>query len=125
MQKVQQQQDPMNTAYWQGHGYTGTGAHASNDQSEEVRAFGRQTILENLDHSHPHAPLDPRSNRAENFVYFPDRDQPPSNANFSKAPGEPVRAKSDGCYIMTPSPPPPSKQQSIHSHHHGIFSKVD
>jgi len=126
MQKAQQQQqDPMNTAYWQGHGYNGTGAHASNDQSEEVRAFGRQTILENLDHSHPHAPLDPRSNRAENFVYFPDRDQPSSNANFSKAPGEPVRAKSDGCYIMTPSPPPPSKQQSIHNHHHGIFSKRD
>merc|ERR1719457_89319 len=127
MQKQQHhQQEQMNAGYWpQGHGphgYNGSVARTSNDQTEEVRAFGRQTILENLDHSHPHAPLDPRSNRAENFVYFPDRDQPPSNANFSKAPGEPVRAKSDGCYIMTPSPPPPLKQQTIHAHR-GIFRK--
>eukprot|EP00493_Phyllostaurus_siculus_P012026 UN12199 len=28
MQKAPQQQDPMNTAYWQGHGCNGTGAHA-------------------------------------------------------------------------------------------------
>merc|ERR1719203_1794843 len=115
-----QKQDPANT-YRHGHSYNSSVSRLAKD-SEEVRAFGRQTILENLDHSHPHIPVDPRSNRAENFVYFPDRESP-SKPTFSKAPGEPVRAKSDGCYIMTPSPPPPSTQHSIHQSHRGIYRK--
>jgi len=101
-------------AHWQGHlSYNRSTPHmvpqhaqANPVAAEEVRAFGRQTILENLDFSHPHASMDPRSNRAENLVYFPDQAEKPAKATFSKAPGGEVRAKPDACYVVTPSPPP-------------------
>merc|ERR1719204_457718 len=107
----------MNSHHRNVHGYNNSKFQGTDP--EEVRAFGRQTILENLDFSNPHDPPDPRSNRAENFVYFPDQERP-EKRRFSLAPGEPIvpaRASSDGRYIMTPSPSPPKKQiQNPESH---------